>query len=209
MVNTDLSVMFGLGMLLGFVSSMPIGPINITFFASQTCGRVREGLALALAVVLLDGLYAFAALSATSADHFPLSLALPIKRLAYLFLIGYGISFVFPRSLTPKETSLSRRIRGTLAGATLGAALYLLNPALAAFWLSTAFILRTRLPQIAFLAGRFGFALGVSIGVGLWFALLHAVIRRYSFPWSFVHWATRGIGIFLIVLGAYLMAKHL
>jgi len=206
-MSGDLFAWMGLGSVVGFVSSMPIGPINAAFAVTTARGEEREGIALALAVSLLDGSYAFTALSVMSWDRFPLSLPSSLEIAACVLLIGYGASLFIPRA-TAASTSL-RRMRGTLTGAALGIALYLLNPAFPAFWLGAAFVLRTKLPAIALLAPRLGFALGVSTGVGLWFAALREIFRRHPLPLRIVHRMTQGVGIFLIGLGAYLMAKRL
>ncbi len=188
---------------------MPIGPINLTFATMAARGEKREGLALAAAVGLLDGSYAFTALSAISSERFLPSSSPLLQLIACAFLIGYGASLLIPRSTSVWGSATRPRRRSLLTGAALGIALYLLNPAFAAFWLSVALTLRAKFPAIVAPTRRLCFALGVKAGVDLWFATLSALIRRYPFPGRIVHRMAQGIGFFFIGLGAYRMVKQL
>ncbi|MCS6816334.1 MAG: hypothetical protein RML74_04560 [Acidobacteriota bacterium] len=206
-MSDDLFIWIGLGLAIGLVSSMPIGPINAAFAVIASRGEESQGLAFAAIVALLDGGYAFAALSATAWGRLLPSPSVEIA--ACMLLIGYGASLLIPRRTSPAVATGRRGVRGALAGVALGSALYLSNPAFAAFWIGTAFALRTKLPTIALPAHRFGFALGVSAGVSLWFAVLREILHRYPLPLPRVRRMMQGMGILLIGLGAYLMAKRL
>jgi len=202
----DLLAWLSMGAALGFVTSMPIGPINLTFATMTARGEKRERVALAATVGFLDGGCAFMALSAISSERF-----LPpfLQLIACAFLIGYGASLLIPRSTSAKGFTTGPQRRGLLTGAALGIALYLLNPAFVAFWLSAALTLRAKFPAIMAPARRLCFALGVKAGVDLWFATLSALIRRHPLPWRIVHRMAQGMGIFFIGLGAYRMVKQL
>jgi|GEM_PF-1254083 hypothetical protein len=200
-----------LGSVLGLISSMPIGPINLTFATMMTRGQEREGSVLAATVALLDGGCAFAALSMMASSRLPLTSSppLPVEIVACALVIGYGVSLLIPRSAPPPPPTIARRMRRAVAAAVLGAALYVLNPALAAFWLSTALTLRATSPTIALLTHRICFAIGAGMGVGMWFAALRELLRRHPFPLPIAHRVAQGMGIVLIGLGAYLMVKRL
>ncbi len=198
-----------LGLAIGFISSMPIGPINLVFATTTACGRERESRALALAVALLDGGYAFAALSATSSKLLPFSPSPVLESAASVFVMGYGVSLLVPRALSLYLPTLPQRIRGSLSGAALGLALYLANPMFAAFWLGTALALRAKFPTLFFPAGRSCFAVGASAGVSLWFAAFRRTIRDHAFPSLLLRRMTQGVGLFLFGLGAYLILKRM
>lgn len=200
-----------LGSVLGLMSSMPIGPINLAFAMMMTRGQEREGLVLSTTVALLDGGCAFAALSMMASSRLPLvsSPPLPVEIVACALVIGYGVSLLIPRSAPPSPPAVAWRMRKAVAAAALGAALYVLNPAFVAFWFSTALTLRATAPTIALLTHRICFAIGASIGVGAWFAALRELLRRHPFPLPIAHRMAQGMGIVLIGLGAYLMVKRL
>ena len=200
-----------LGSVLGLMSSMPIGPINLAFAMMITRGQEREGLALAATVALLDGGCAFAALSIMAPGRFPLPASLPLSLeiVACALVIGYGVSLLIPRSAPPSPPTVTWRMRRAVTAAALGAALYVLNPAFAAFWFSTALTLRAIPLMIARLTHRICFAIGASMGVGMWFAALRELLRRHPFPLPIVHRVAQGMGVVLIGLGAYLMVKRL
>jgi threonine/homoserine/homoserine lactone efflux protein len=208
-MNSDLGVWVGVGAALGFITSMPIGPINMTFAAMTARGRKRESLALAVAVGILDGGCAFVALSATSPDRIRLSPSPLLELVACALLVGYGASLLIPRAMSAEGSVGWPQLRGVLTGAAVGIALYLLNPAFAAFWLGAALVLQAKFPAIVSPMGRVCFALGVNMGVDLWFATVNALLRRHPLPWPIVRRMAQGTGLLLIGLGAYLMAKRL
>jgi len=208
-MSGELFAWLSMGAILGFVTSLPIGPINLTFATVMARGEDREGLALAAVVGLLDGGYALAALSASSSEFFPFSPSPLLQLLACAFLIGYGASLLIPRSTSRQSPATGSPFRGPLTGAILGMTLYLLNPTFPAFWLSAAITLRAKFPAMAALTPRLCFAMGVNAGVGLWFTALRALIRRRPFPWPILHRLAQGMGLSLIGLGAYLLMKRL
>jgi hypothetical protein len=58
-----------LGAALGLVSSIPIGPINLTIIGAALKANVQRSAAIACSVAIVDGIYAFIAASAISMPH--------------------------------------------------------------------------------------------------------------------------------------------
>jgi L-lysine exporter family protein LysE/ArgO len=129
-----------LGLLVGFIAAIPLGPVNI-FVISQTIKRdFLHGFLAGMTTAILDFVYCLIAL--VGFFHFSFSLnvtkAIPfLKIVAGLILIGIAVRLVKQAKDFPADKSLPKAPRS--ARPVLGVALlYVSNPSLYFFWLAVA-----------------------------------------------------------------------
>ena len=210
-----------MGLVLGAVGSVPVaGPISVLVLRRGLAARIGEARAVVGGAALAEGGHAYLALRGLSwtAARWPQAFAVSqIVGAAVLILVGGWLFFhpipaaVGPEGLPPPDPSthgigrvLSRGGRGNARHFALGLGLTGLNLSILLNWTA---ILGT--------VARFGyqpiggvdivlFAVGVAIGIALWFEVALRVLTRYRahFPAGIVRWCTRLVGLLLVALGA-------
>jgi len=129
-----------LGLLVGFLAAIPLGPVNI-FVISQTIKRdFLHGFLAGMTTAILDFVYCL--ISLVGFFHFPFSLnvtkAVPfLKIVAGLILVGIAVRMVKQAQSPPANRSLPKAPRSArpILGVVL---LYVTNPSLYFFWLAVA-----------------------------------------------------------------------
>jgi threonine/homoserine/homoserine lactone efflux protein len=203
-----------IGMTIGLISSIPLGPINLTLIAAALRREMPRGVAIAFSAALVEGVYAFAIISALNLFHLSIRLHSTVELIGALIIVTYGVSLLFSRndaSMILDQTRPSPARRDWSMGVLTGVALYVSNPALVVFWLSAAGILNAWVSSTSSAASRAIFSAGVVVGTGSWFILLLYMVQRTSARISFA--LVRRISIilscFLIVFGGHILITHL
>lgn len=170
-----------IGLLVGFVAAIPLGPIN-AFVLSQTLKRgFFHGLLAGITAAVLDFVYCLAILAGFFHIKFNLSPALPYLKViaaGLLFAIGLRL-FIQSRSFTlstgPQKpwTASARPMVGTLL-------LYISNPSLYFFWFAVAGTMTAHglVRQGLGWAALFSFACGV--GSTLWYLMIVRYISNHK-----------------------------
>jgi len=171
-----------LGAIIGFISSIPIGPINLSIIATALKGNVSRSYAIGCSVALMDGLYAFIASSVVSMPRWSISVLRNSQICGAILIVGYGFSLIFAKQSThdtARPVHIIMQHRNLGFGALTGVALYVSNPTFILFWIGAVGTLRLLIPDV-FAAGHFLLGLGVTLGTLTWFILLLYWIRRSS-----------------------------
>jgi L-lysine exporter family protein LysE/ArgO len=204
-----------IGVLIGLISSIPLGPINLALITTALQMDIHRSIAMAGAVALVDGLYAFAAVSTLSILHTSLMLRRPIELAGALLVVAYGLHlafFSYKSSLADQSASPSR-YQDLSLGALTGVALYVSNPTFAVFWLSVAGVLHSRIPATSLLAERLSFGTGVMVGTAVWFGILLYMVRNISTSLYLSPVVVRRLSItascLLIGFGGYVLISRL
>jgi threonine/homoserine/homoserine lactone efflux protein len=189
-------------LVFGFVGSMPLaGPISVMVVAraarEQFGDALRVGLGAAAAEAVYSGI-AFFGFTTILASH---PVVVPISHgITAIVLLALGVRFVFwkPKEKEDKEKG---RAGTVLVGFTVSA----LNPTLLLTWTgAVAFLYSKGLGEVTVWAAiPFGVCAGV--GVGGWFMLLVALLRKYGSKMSrrLLTWAVRTLGVALVGLGVW------
>jgi threonine/homoserine/homoserine lactone efflux protein len=186
---------------LGFVGSMPLaGPIAILVLSRAASRRFGEAVRIGLGAAAAEGIYAgFAFWGFTSlfARH---PLFVPVSHgVTAMVLVALGIRFMV---WSPREevTSGSSRAGTALLGFSISA----FNPTLLVTWGAVVafFYSNSRARASALASILFGSC--AAIGVGSWFVVLVAVLRKYEgkLPHAVLTWTIRLLGLALALLGA-------
>ncbi len=208
----------GLGLALGAVGSVPLaGPISVLVLRRGVAGRTSEGRAAAAGAAVAEGIHAYLAFRGLSwiVVRWPQALIVSeIFGVAVLILAGVWLWLrPMPRSVgavsdpDPLPPGLGRLPWGGRQG----------NPThLALGFLLTGANLSILLNWTAVLGvlSRFGyhpgggadgllFAVGVAIGIAVWFELALRLLARYRLRLAegILRWSTRAVAALLVSLG--------
>jgi threonine/homoserine/homoserine lactone efflux protein len=202
-----------LGAGWGLVSSIPIGPINLTIIGTALKANVQRSVAIACAVAVVDGIYAFIAASAISMPNWSMRVWQNSGLCGAILITGYGFYLIFGDRPTRSETEPVRipvLHRDLGLGALTGVALYVSNPTFMLFWLGAVGTSRLWSPNI--LAGnQYLFGAGAILGTSTWFLFLLYKVRRSSVLASAISRKRLSItgGWLLVAFGAYALIASL
>jgi threonine/homoserine/homoserine lactone efflux protein len=178
------SILFALlaGSIMGFVGSMPIaGPVAVLVLERGLIRRGREGLGVAIGAAAAESVYAFLAYwGLGSVLHGSPTLLRASRLVGAGVMITLGIYLATRKSAPPAtETDAApegRKRRGFL----LGLSVTFLNPTIIVSWTmvtatvhSTGWVSPGPVSAVVF-------ALGVGVGIVVWFATLLRLIDRFQ-----------------------------
>jgi threonine/homoserine/homoserine lactone efflux protein len=194
-------------LVFGFVGSMPLaGPISVMVVARAAQKQFGEALRVGLGAAVAEAIYAGIAFFGytTVLKHHPV--LVPVSHgITAVVLIALGVWFAFwkPKEEDDEDKDKEKNRAGTvLVGFTVSA----LNPTLLVTWTgAVAFLFSKGLGEVSeWAAIPFGVCAGV--GVGGWFAVLVAMLRKYGSKKksrSVLTWAVRALGVALVGLGVW------
>lgn len=196
---------FILGLGIGFINSIPIGPINVSIIDTSFKRGFRQALMIGIGALVVDIFYCVIGIFGVSLikDYivqmfqplgFPV-LALIGGRLVYK---GYTNQMVQTFHL-PTQKELTKNF-------SLGFLIYLTNPLAVGFWIITAgFIFSHRMIEKN-MTDQLSFISGMAIGTAAWFFFLAKFIamKRAVIAEETVKKITMITGAVLIAFGIYL-----
>ncbi|OGD29629.1 MAG: hypothetical protein A2Y56_01250 [Candidatus Aminicenantes bacterium RBG_13_63_10] len=197
-----------LGLLIGLLAAVPLGPINV-YVVSQTLKRdFFHGMMAGLTASLLDAAYCLVALIGISTINAALArFDIPLKIGAAVLLTAIGIRLILHANKTISEQASPgpKTVAKTPRPAIAVLLLYVSNPTLYIFWLSVAGIVSTHGWLTDSRSYEVIFSLACGLGSLLWYFLLVRYVHKYhhllkprTFRKIFI-----GLAIFLFLLAAY------
>jgi threonine/homoserine/homoserine lactone efflux protein len=190
----------------GFLGSMPLaGPIAVMVVSRAARRAFGEALHLGLGAAAAEAVYAgvalwgFATLLARHPDVVPLSHGVTA---VVLGILGARFAVWKPR---PRKDRHERRAGTLVVGFTVSA----INPTLFVTWsAAVAFLFSKGLAKgldASSWPAAVLFGLSAGAGVGAWFAVLVAGLRRLEgkLPERVLTWTIRGLGVVLVGLGVW------
>lgn len=170
-----------LGLLIGFVAAIPLGPVNV-FVISQALKRdFLHGFMAGITAAVLDTIYCLVAILGIAQVTFNLSKWLPLMKIFAALLLTFLGYRLYVQAKTYHETKPSNKMTSFSPRPMLGVfLLYITNPSLYVFWLGTAgfvtshyFVAETGKTPVFF-----SFACGIG-GVIWYFILTHYVATHH------------------------------
>ncbi|KAB2880271.1 hypothetical protein F9K33_05545 [bacterium] len=194
-----------LGLGIGFINSIPIGPINVSIIDTGFKRGFRHAIMIGLGALVVDIFYCVIGIFGVSLikDYivemfqplgFPV-LALIGGRLVYKGYRNKMVQTFHP----PTQKELTKNF-------SLGFLIYLTNPLAIGFWIITAgFIFSHRLIERN-MPDQVSFISGMAIGTAAWFFSLAKIVayKRAVISEKTVKKITMATGTVLIVFGIYL-----
>jgi len=199
------------GIIFGLVISIPVGPINLTILTKGMRDGFKPAFWTGVGSATMEFLYCLLAMFGMGAivEHSLGNIIVQIFAFLILLVFGFRNLIVHPRKIYNGELAFNNgngngkvsflkkhHIHNTFL---VGAVLYALNPTFIIFWITVAgFVQSTSL--IGNSLDNFFFALGVGLGVVLWFYLL------LKFVHNFVEFRTRTIVRFHRISGIIILS---
>jgi len=198
-----------IGLVFGFLGSIPVaGPISALVLHRGLERRYTSATFVGIGAAIAEGGYAFLAFWGFSSFLARHAWIEPVSRaLAAVILFGLGATF-FRYKAKPDNKAVEKpqsAIRSFLFGASVTA----INPTLIATWSATAVTLySTGLIEMTPVEAL-PFAAGASVGIGSWFVVFVAILRRYGerFRPATLERVVRGIGVALMGLALFFVYR--
>ena len=169
---------FLIGLTIGFLGSMPVGPVNMGLISATIRVGGRYGFMLGCGAAIMDFVYMFAALSGVSLMSFNENLVLTIKISGAVILAFLGIKELVSKVEDPQEPESLQRTPRKRRYFLMGILFYATNPGILVFFTGIAVYLRTLEFMHFDMMSNITSALGVTIGSTLWFLCLMILIKR-------------------------------
>ena len=167
-----------IGLLSGFLVSIPVGPINITIINEGAKRGFRWAVLIGLGAIVMDFIYcaiAFAGFSGLFTSHL---LRATIELLSFLAMLYLGIKYLLVKDLpatSPSVERLEHRLHPHTAFMT-GFVRVLGNPSVLLFWVTLAASLISHEWISDNWASKAVCVLGMSAGALGWFVFLSFVV---------------------------------
>ncbi len=202
------------GLLIGFLMCIPIGPINIWVINTYLHYSQRKALAIALGGSVMDFIYFFIILSGLSFVSFSSQFVLGFKALGIFLIIVLGIKELMAKKVSSedmevkpeKEDLKSRLMKGVFSFFILGVVLYTANPTLIVTMTGLgAFVKSLELFSFNQL-NIFLVSLGLALGSYIWFVFLLFIVKKFEevIRNKYLHKFTQICGVLMLVLGLYM-----
>lgn len=198
---------FLIGALLGAVTGIPIGPVNVAVIDGAYRHSLKRAFGVAIGGALGDTVFAY--LGAVWVGPYIQSHEI-IPPILYLLsgvvLVAYGLITVRAQELeTGTGSGEGNQPSGTfLGGFALGFLLIVLNPAALITWVV---IVANYVAGLSMIEGS-GFAVGVGCGSLMWFSLVaHLSHRGKNVLGHRMLWITRTVGVLLTGYGLYSIGR--
>ena len=197
-----------LGILIGFLMCIPVGPINVWVVNTLLKHNFRSAFAIALGGSIMDFIYFIVVLTGLSFFTFSEKTSLILKIVGVVFLFIFGLKEIISKEKEMEVKDNKHKDKSHVVGFFfLGVLIYTSNPTLIATMTGLASVVKS---WNVFEPNYINYLL-LSIGVGLgslaWFYFLLKMVVRYKnrIPKKFFYHFSRASGV-LIVIFSLIMA---
>ena len=208
------SISFLAGVIIGIISSIPFGPINLAIMIRALSNKTKEAIAIGIGSGFMDVVYCSAAMFgvASIVNSGTVKIILQLTAIIVFFIFGVR-SFLFglpKQELEETDIQIQKgsQVKRSFA---IGVVLYLSNPGYIPYWLTIASILQgfhviNSEPSVAF-----SFAIGTGVGTVSWFLILIELIEKFKMRFSEknIKNVTKIFGTILIVASLFLLYNFL
>ena len=201
-------IAFIIGFVIGFFSSLPIGPINIAVMMKGLSNKTAQGLMIGAGSGWMDFVYCAAAMFGISSlnSNPKVDLIFKIASLAIFLIIGIKTTFFKPAEARPSRSEESPGFKRYFL---FGIILYLSNPSFIAYWITVAGIIHGYhiLAESAY--NNLFFALGTGVGTTAWFFTLLELVEKQKMRLDKqkIEKITRAFGIVLLIISVIMGYK--
>lgn len=198
-----------LGIILGYLINIPVGPINIWILKTKLKKGFRPAISISLGGALMDFVYFWVILSGLSLFTFSENTSSVLKTLGISFLFLIGLKELFFTDISSfAKSEIKENIRSSNYF-FLGVLIYISNPTLV-FTISSlcAFLKSFNLFPSNF-ENNLIFSLSVAVGAILWSITILKLIKRFESRISqdLMLKITRTSGALVVLLSFYLAIK--
>lgn len=171
---------FFVGVFIGFLMCIPIGPINVLVVNTQVKHNIVRALSIAIGGSLMDIVYFFLILSGLSLFELTENTTEVLKTLGLVFIFLIGVKELLNKKIEMTTLTEKDSPNGILKGLLLGIVIYTSNPTLVLTMTGLGSFVKSlslfEFNQINILA----ISLGLGIGSFLWFLFLVKIVEKYK-----------------------------
>ncbi len=194
------------GLIVGMVISVPIGPINVTVISKGLKQGFKNAFGVGLGASTMDFIYCGATMLGLSAIVHSIEVNIIFQIIGFLILAYLGIRDVRTKVETFRYEGFEAK-NGKFHNAFLvGVFMYVSNPTLVAFWLMLSGVIQSSAMIGDGLVSVALFALGVGSGTSLWYYLLLKAIswKKESFRAETLTVFSKISGYIMLSFSAYI-----
>ncbi|MFA6469520.1 MAG: LysE family transporter [Bacteroidota bacterium] len=199
-------IAFVVGIIIGYVTTIPIGPINLAVVMKALRNHTAQALMIGAGSAFMDILYCAAAVFGVSTliSNPTMDSIFRISTFAIFFIYGLKTTFgKLPEThFQPNEEDTPGFKRYFL----LGMAMYFSNPSFLAYWITIGGIVHGYRVIEPTTFSNTMFAIGTGIGVTAWFFTLVELVERHKVKFEIdrIRKITRLFGLILLIVSMFL-----
>ncbi len=201
-------IAFIVGFVIGFFSSIPIGPINIAVMMKGLSNKTGQGLMIGAGSGWMDFVYCAAAMFGLSTLNSNPKVDLIFRIASFVIFFSYGIRTAFFK-VREAKLAKSEESPGFKRYFLLGIILYLSNPSFIAYWITVAGIIHGYHILAVSAYNNLFFALGTGVGTTAWFFVLLELVEKQKMKLDtpMIEKITRVFGVILLLISLFMGFK--
>jgi L-lysine exporter family protein LysE/ArgO len=191
------------GVVIGFFTSIPIGPINLAVMMKGLANKTGQGLMIGAGTGFMDIVYCGAAMFGMSTLISNPKIELAFRIATFVIFLMFAVKTTFFKipeaKLQPAEEAV-----GFKRYLLVGVVLYLSNPSFIAYWITVAGIMQSYHVLQSTTSDNILFAAGTGLGTFTWYFVLLELVERYKvrFDAGQIQNITRAFGAILLIITA-------
>lgn len=195
-----------IGLIVGIVISVPIGPINVTIISRSLKQGFSNAFAVGLGASMMDFLYCTATMLGLSTVVHQIEVSVVFQIIGFLLLIYLGLRDITTKVETFRYENEPQQNGKFHSAFFVGVFMYVSNPALVAFWITLSGVVQSTGSIVNGIAQGILFAIGVGFGTTLWYySLLKAIFwKRDSFKAETLTLLSKISGYIMLGFSAYI-----
>jgi threonine/homoserine/homoserine lactone efflux protein len=201
-------IAFIIGFVIGFFTSLPIGPINIAVMMKGLSNKTAQGLMIGAGSGWMDFVYCAAAMFGISSlnSNPKVELIFKIASFAVFLIMGIKTTFFKPPEAKPSKSEESPGFKRYFL---FGIILYLSNPSFIAYWITVAGIIHGYHILGVSASNNLFFALGTGAGTTAWFFTLLELVEKQKMRLDKqkIEKITRAFGVVLLIISVIMGYK--
>ncbi|MBC7713272.1 MAG: LysE family transporter [Rhizobacter sp.] len=169
-----------LGITIGFVMCIPVGPINVWVVNTLLKHNFRSAFSIALGGSLMDFSYFMVILTGLSLFTFSHKTSIILKVVGVLFLFIFGVKEILNKKQIEDHAEDDKKHPNVTGFFLLGVLIYTSNPTLIATMTGLAAVIKSWKAFDFNYINYFLLSFGVAVGSASWFYFLLKMVQKYE-----------------------------
>jgi threonine/homoserine/homoserine lactone efflux protein len=199
-------IAFAVGLIIGYISTIPIGPINLAVVMKALRNHTAQALMIGAGSALMDIMYCSAAVFGIGSLVSDPTIDSIFRVSTFAIFFIYGLKTTFGKLPETHFQPNDEDVPGFKRYFILGMAMYFSNPSFLAYWITIGGIVHGYRVIEPTLIDNTLFAVGTGVGVTAWFFTLVELVERQKMKFEIdrIRKITRFFGMILLTVSAVL-----
>lgn len=199
-------IAFLVGFIIGYLTTIPIGPINLAVMMKALRTHTLQALLIGVGSAFMDLIYCGAAMFGIGSVISNPTIDIIFRVSTFLIFFVYGLKTTFGKLPEAHFQPSDEDAPGVKRYFLLGMAMYFSNPSFLAYWITIGGIVHGYHVMESTMLNNALFALGTGVGVTAWFFTLVELVERQKvkFEVDRIRKITRFFGLVLLVVSSVL-----